>query len=68
MDISKKKCMTAKDVQDEYLNMDIRKIRTFLNQYCTFRKIGKTYFYLRTEVEALLLDTQKDHEFPLDTY
>ena len=44
---NKKKCMTAKEVQEEFINMDIRKLRSFLNQYCSYKKIGKNYYYVR---------------------
>lgn len=60
--------MTAKEVQAEYLNMDIRKLRCFLNEFCTYRKIGKTYFYSRAEVEKLLLDENSSTEFQLIAY
>lgn len=63
-----RKMMTAMEVQREFLNMDIRKIRTFLNQYCNYKKIGNTYMYLRSEVEALLLDQDNSYEFPLERY
>ena len=36
--------MTAKEVQEEFINMDIRKLRSFLNQYCSYKKIGKNYY------------------------
>ena len=59
---NKRKCMTAREVQNEFINMDIRKLRSFLNQYCSYKKIGKNYYYMRQEVEKLLLD----YEYPLD--
>lgn len=62
-----KKCMTAKEVKEEYLDMDIKKVRAFLNQYCSYKKIGNTYVYPREEVERLLL-SEDSIEFPIDTY
>lgn len=66
--IRKLKLITAKEVQQEYLNMDIRKIRAFLNQFCGYKKIGKTYYYSRSEVEKLLLDEENCTEFKIGMY
>lgn len=63
----KRKCMTAKEVQQEYLDMDIKKLRAFLNRYCSYKKIGNTYFYPRSEVEELLLN-HKNTEYQIETY
>ncbi len=63
---NKKKCMTAKEVQDEFINMDIRKLRSFLNQYCSYKKIGKNYYYIRQEVEKLLLDSENSFEYSIE--
>lgn len=65
---SKRKCITAKDVQKEYLDMDIRKIRAFLNTHLHYKKIGRTYFYPRHEVERFLLDESKKQEFTIREY
>lgn len=65
---SKKKLMTVKEVQAEYLNMDIRKLRAFLNEYCSYSRIGKNYFYLRKEVEELLCNTEESYEFSVENY
>lgn len=62
----RKRMMSAREVQEEYLNMDIRTIRKFLNQCCSYKKIGKQYYYLRKEVEALLEDQDHNCEFTLD--
>lgn len=64
----KKKLMTAKEVQQEYLQMDLRKIRNFLNHYCSYKKIGRTYYYSRREVAELLSDEENSLEFPLEKY
>lgn len=61
----KKKLMTCKEVQQEFLPMDVRKLRTFLNTYCSFKKIGNVYYYNRSEVEKLLNDTENSFEFPI---
>ena len=59
------KLMTAKQVQEEYLNIDIRRIRAFLNTYCHYRKIGRQYYYVREEVEQKLLNTDDNIEYQL---
>lgn len=66
--IARKKLITTKEVQQEFLDMDIRKIRAFLNQFCTYKKIGKTYYYPRKEVEKLLLDEECSTEFCIGMY
>lgn len=68
-DKTPKKFLTIKDIQNEYLNMDTRKLRAFLNQYCSYNKIGRTYYYQRKEVEALLCsEDNTSYEFPLEKY
>lgn len=64
----KRKLMTTREVQEEFLNMDIRKVRAFLNQFCSYKKIGKNYYYLRAEVEKLLLDEECSTEFFVGMY
>ena len=63
---SSRRLVSAKEVQEEYLDIDIRTIRKFLNQYCSYKKIGRQYFYLRSDVERLLGDPEITYEFPLD--
>ena len=63
----KRKCMTAKEIKMEILDMDIKKLRIFLNQYCSYKKIGNTYYYSRKEVEELLLG-DNNIEFDIGTY
>ena len=57
--------MTARQVQEEYLNIDIRRLRAFLNTYCHYRKIGRQYYYVRDEVEKRLLETDENMEYKL---
>ena len=59
------KLITAKQVQREYLNMSIHYVRRLLNTYCSYRKIGRQYFYSREEVEQKLLATDKNIEYSL---
>lgn len=61
-------CLTVKQIQEEYINMDMRKLRTFLNTYLHYKKIGHTYYYIRREVEALLLNETKSQEFQVKDY
>lgn len=63
-----RKLMTTKEVQQEYLDMDIRKVRAFLNRFCSYKKIGQTYYYPRKEVEKLLLDEECCTEFSIGVY
>lgn len=66
----KKQCklMSVREVQEEYLNIDCRKLRMFLNTYLSYVKIGRLYYYQRSEVEALLTDKGNSYEFKLDDY
>lgn len=66
-EILKRKCMTAREVHEEFIDMDIKKLRTFLNQYCKYKKIGNTYYYSREEVTRLLLGNE-NAEFQVGTY
>ncbi len=63
-----RKLMTAREVRDEYLYMDIRKLRTFLNKNISFVKIGNRYYYQRSKVEKLLNDTENSYDFRVGTY
>lgn len=54
------KLITAKQVQEEYLPIDIRRVREFLNENCKMRKIGSQYFYIRQEVEEKLINVEGD--------
>lgn len=56
---TRRKLLSVLDVQSEYLDMDCRKLRAFLNSNCNYKKIGNTYFYSRAEVESLLLSDEK---------
>ncbi|WP_125142165.1 hypothetical protein [Clostridium transplantifaecale] len=66
--INKTRLITAKQVQEEYLNIDIRNVRAFLNAYCRYRKIGNQYFYIRSEVEEKLLESNDDIEYRIDNH
>lgn len=54
------KLITAKQVQEEYLPIDIRRVRKFLSENCKMRKIGSQYFYIRQEVEQKLIYAEGD--------
>ncbi len=64
---NKRKLVSVLDVQREYLNIDCRKLRAFLNSQCNYKKIGNTYFYSRAEVESLLLSDEQV-EFEVKPY
>lgn len=64
---SRRKLLSVLDVQSEYLDMDCRKLRAFLNSNCNYKKIGNTYFYSRAEVESLLLSDEK-MEYEISPY
>ena len=66
-EILKRKCITAREVHEEFIDMDIKKLRTFLNRYCNYKKIGNTYYYSHEEVERLLLGNE-NAEFQVGTY
>ncbi len=65
---SSRQCLTVKEIQNEYVNMDSRKLRAFLNTYLHYKKIGHTYYYIRHEVESLLLNETKSQEFQVRDY
>lgn len=64
---TKRKLLSVLDVQREYLDIDCRKLRAFLNSQCNYKKIGNTYFYSRAEVESLLLSDEQV-EFEISPY
>lgn len=57
------KLMTARQVQEELLPLDIRKVREFLNANCKVRKIGNRYFYIRKEVEQKLIQAEGNADY-----
>lgn len=59
----KPKLMTAQEVKEEFLPMDIRKVREFLNANCKVRKIGNRYFYIRKEVEEKLIQAEGNADY-----
>lgn len=63
----RRKLLSVLDIQKEYLDMDCRKLRAFLNSNCHYKKIGNTYFYSRAEVESLLLSEEKV-EYEINPY
>lgn len=64
---TRRKLLSVLDVQNEYLDMDCRKLRAFLNSQCNYKKIGNTYYYSRAEVESLLLSNEKV-EYEINPY
>ena len=62
-----RKLLSVQDIQREYLDMDCRKLRAFLNSQCNYKKIGNTYYYSRAEVNSLLL-SEKKVEYEINPY
>lgn len=62
-----RKLLSIQDIQREYLDMDCRKLRAFLNSQCNYKKIGNTYYYSRAEVNSLLLSEEKV-EYEINPY
>lgn len=62
----KKKLMTSKDIQEEFLDMDIRKLRAFLNQNIAYIRIGRRYYYHRSDIEEILADTENSYEYQVN--
>lgn len=62
-----RKLLSVQDIQREYLDMDCRKLRAFLNSQCNYKKIGNTYYYSRAEVNSLLLSEEKV-EYEINPY
>ena len=60
------KLITAKQVQAEYLPLDIRLVRAFLKSNCKYRKIGRRYFYVRQDVEEKLIKADGNITYRLD--
>lgn len=60
------KLITAKQVQEEYLPLDIRLVRAFLKANCKYRKIGSSYLYVRKDVEEKLIKADGNITYRLD--
>lgn len=62
-----RKMLTVYDVQRDYLDIDYRKLRAFLNSHCHYKRIGNTYFYSKAEIDKLLLSDEAV-EFEIGPY
>lgn len=60
---NKRRLMTVREVQNEFLSMNIPKLRAFLNENTAYIKIGNRYYYQRAEVEKLFNDCTKSYEY-----
>lgn len=65
-DCPQTKLMTARQVQEELLPLDIRTVRAFLNTNCRCRKIGARLFYVRQDVEEKLLCAEGNITYQID--
>lgn len=63
----RRKLLSVQDIQREFINMDARKLRAFLNANCNYKKIGNTYYYSRAELEDLLL-ADEPLEYEINPY
>jgi hypothetical protein len=50
----KTRMVTIADVQKEYLPGSYKKIKSFCLTYLSFMKIGRTYYFNRTELEKII--------------
>lgn len=53
-----KKLITIQDIRNEYLDGSYRKIKAFCLQYFSYKKIGNTYYFKRSEIENKLLSDE----------
>lgn len=59
----KAKMVTIAEVQKEYLPGSYKKIKSFCLTYLSFMKIGRTYYFNRTELEKLInMNKQLEYE------
>ena len=62
----KRKLMTVKEVQNEFLYINTPKLRAFLNENVAYIKINNKYYYPRAQVEKLLMDTENSSEYEVN--
>lgn len=63
---NKRKLLTVKEIRKEYISMNEPKLRAFLNSTISYLKIGNRYYYPRSEVEKLLIDTENSYEYKVN--
>jgi hypothetical protein len=61
------KMITVYDVQNQYIQGWYKKIKAFCLTYLQYKKIGRTYYFSRAELEKLL-NSNKQLEFELNEY
>lgn len=62
----RRKLLTLKEIKEDYISMNEPKLRAFLNSTIPYLKVGNRYYYPRTEVEKLLVDTENSYEYQVD--
>lgn len=62
--IEKRKYITIKEIQQEYLPISKKRIRKFVQQYLNAKYIGGRIFVDRQELEKLLSSPDRDY-FPI---
>lgn len=63
---NKRKLLTVKEIREDYISMSAPKLRAFLNSTIPYLKIGNKYYYPRSEVEKLLVDTENSYEYQVN--
>lgn len=63
---NKRKLLTVKEIREDYISMSEPKLRAFLNSTIPYLKIGNKYYYPRSEVEKLLVDTENSYEYQVN--
>lgn len=63
---NRRKLLTVKEIKEDYISMNEPKLRAFLNSTITYIKIGNRYYYPRSKVEKLLLDTDNSYEYKIN--
>ncbi len=58
----RRKLMTVKEVQNEFLYINTPKLRAFLNENVAYIKLNGKYYYPRAEIERLLT-IKESHEY-----
>ena len=55
---TQRKLMTIKDIGNELICADYKKLKAFCLENFNYKKIGNVYYFNRKEVESVLLDNK----------
>lgn len=67
LDLNQTKMISVYDVQRQYIHGSYKKIKAFCLTYLQYKKIGRTYYFNRAELEKLL-NSNRQLEFELNEY